>query len=184
MSDSRKFQFRGFVSILLSLSFVVVVTTGLVLWLAHSPQTFGIGKGVWKHTHIFTSLLMLVAGLIHLWLNWSILWSYLWEKASRRLSKPRELALAIAIMALVTVPGFLGGGGEMPPFARMSVTEIATKAGQTTEGFVASLQKQGIAVHNPADPLTEVAKYNEVPVERLFGVIEQQTPGALRFPSH
>ena len=48
-----KFHFRGFISLLLSISFLVVVFTGLVLWLSHSPQTFGIGKGAWKHAHIF-----------------------------------------------------------------------------------------------------------------------------------
>lgn len=181
MSQS-KFQLRGFTSILLSLSFVVVAATGLVLWLAHSPQTFGISKGVWKHTHIFTSLLMLVAGLIHLWLNWKVLWCYLWNKTAGRLNQTRELALAVIVMAVVLVPGFFGGHG-MPPMDKISVKDIATQAGQSTENFVSSLEKEGIKVHNPADPLTEVAEHNKMSVEKLFAVIQQQAPSAMR-PAH
>jgi hypothetical protein len=69
-----RFHFRGFVSILLSLAFLVAAATGLVLWLAHAPQTLGIGKGVWKQTHIYVSLSMLAAGVLHLCLNWSVYW--------------------------------------------------------------------------------------------------------------
>ena len=177
-----KFQLRGFTSILLSLSFIVVVATGLVLWLSHSPQTFGIGKGVWKHTHIFTSLLMLIAGLIHLWLNWKVLWSYLWNKTAGGLNQTRELALAVIVMAVVLVPGFFGGHG-MPPMDKISVKDIAARSGQSTENFVSNLEKEGIKVHNPADPLTEVAEHNKITVEKLFAVIQQQTPEGMR-PEH
>jgi hypothetical protein len=177
-----RFQVRGFVSILLSLAFVVVVATGLVLWLAHTPQTLGIGKGVWKHIHIVVSLLLLIAGAVHLWLNWSIYWSYLWDRTTRRSNQKRELGLAVAIMVALAGTAALDDHGGMSPLAKMSVKEVAAMARQTTEGFVSSLEKEGIAVHDPADSLLEIAEHNNVSPERLFAVVERQAPGLMRRP--
>jgi len=92
--------------------------------LPHSPQTLGIGKGAWKHAHIFVALLMTVAGIVHLVLNWSVYWSYLWERTARRMNRKWELALALLI--------------------------------------VVALKKEGIAVHDPADSLKEIAEHNKV----------------------
>jgi hypothetical protein len=179
---SSKFQFRGFSSILLSISFVIVVVTGLVLWLSHSPQTFGIGKGLWKHTHIFTSLLMLIVGVVHICLNWRIFVSYLWDGASRRLNQKREMLLASVVVAVVVLPGFLVDQGGAGPFAKMSATEIAAKAGQKVEVLVENLKKDGVAVHDPADSLIEIAKHNNLSVDKLFTIVQRHAPEAMRRP--
>ncbi len=176
------FRVRGFVSILLSLAFLVVVVTGLVLWLSHSPQTFGIGKGAWKHIHIFTSLLLLIAGVVHLWLNWKVYWNYLWDRTKQRLNQKWELALALAIIALTVGSGLLDTHGGPAQLGRMSVNQIAALANQTTNDLVANLKKEGVAVHDPADSLMEIAEHNKLQPEQLFAVIERQAPGLMRGP--
>jgi hypothetical protein len=174
-----KFHFRGFISILLSLAFVVVVATGLVLWLAHSPETFGIGKGVWKHCHIFASLLMLIAGLLHFWLNWSVYWSYLWQQGARRLNQKWELLGALAIVAAVVGLASLGGHGDMGRMLRMNLQEIAEKSGNPLDRVVSTLKDKGIAVHDPSDSVVEIAQHNGVAPDVVVGVLHHEMPEAM-----
>jgi hypothetical protein len=177
---NSKFQFRGFISILLSLAFVIVVVTGLVLWLSHSPQTFGIGKGVWKHTHIFLSLLMLIAGAIHFWLNWPVFCSYLWQKATGRLNQKRELALAVAIVALITIPGlFHDGPGDLQRLGAMNLQQVAQRSGKPVDQIVSVLKQEGIDVHNPADSLLEIAQHNNSAPDALLAVLYRTMPEAM-----
>jgi hypothetical protein len=173
--DMSRFHFRGFVSILLSVAFLVVVTTGLVLWFSHSPQTFGIGKGVWKHAHIFVSLLLLIAGILHLWLNWSVYWGYLWDRTAHSFGRKRELALAMAITALIVGTAALDDhGGDMMRLATMSLQEIAKRDGKTAEQVVLTLKDKGIHVHDSADSLLKIAEHNDVPPQAILAILQPQ----------
>jgi hypothetical protein len=174
-----KIHFRGFISILLSLAFLVVVFTGLILWLSHAPETFGLGKGVWKHCHIFVSLLMLLAGLLHFWLNWSVYWSYLWQQSSRRLNQRRELVLALAITAAVVCMASLGGHGDMGRLFGMSLREIAEKSGKPVDQMVSSLKKEGIAVHDPGDSVLEIAQHNGSVPDAVLDALHRAMPEAM-----
>lgn len=169
-------RFRGFVSLLLSTTFLVAAMTGIVLWLVHSPQFCGLGKGGWKHIHIFTSLLMLTAAALHLWLNWSVYWSYIWERTTQRFNQKRELAMAVAITLAVVLTGFLGDHGDMMRLASMSLRDIAQQGGKPIEQVVASLKTEGIAVHNPADSLLEIAEHNNASPQAIIVAVCRQVP--------
>jgi hypothetical protein len=179
----QKFNLRGFTSLLLSFAFLVVFFTGLVLWLAHSPQTFGIGKNVWKHTHIWASLLMSAAAILHFVLNWSVYWGYLWQKTAARLNQKWELALALGIVvAIVGTAAFHPSGEMMQRFAAMNLSEIAKMSGQPVEEIVAILKKEGIEVHDPADSLREIAEHNQVPPQAVVTIVQRQVHGGPRGP--
>jgi hypothetical protein len=174
-----RFHFRAFVSLLLSIAFLIAVATGLVLWLAHAPQTFGIGKGVWKHVHIYASLLMLVASILHFWLNWSVYWSYLWRRAAGRLNQKKELALALAVTAAIVCMASLGGHGDMERLASMSLQKIAEKSGKPVEQMISVLKNEGIAVHDPADSVLEIAQHNGSGPGAVLGVLHREMPEAM-----
>jgi len=129
-----RFRFRGFVSLVLSVSFLVAAVSGLVLWLAPPPQAggwliLGIGKGVWKNAHIYVSLLMLTAGVCHFVLNWSVFWSYVWDRAVKRMNQKWELALALAILVAVAVASSLGGHGDHHGFGPKGPPGFADQKG-------------------------------------------------------
>lgn len=185
-----KFHWRGLTSLLLSFSFLVALVSGLVLWLVHPSQAggggggallFGLGKGAWKEAHIWVSLLMAVAGILHLCLNWSLYWGYVWQRASKGLNQKRELALAVAITAAVFCVSSLGGGGDpMRRLAMMTASDIARNASQPVEQFVAAMEKEGIAIHNPADSLKEIAEHNQTTPQAVLEVVGRVSPNALR----
>lgn len=114
-----KFNVRGFVSLVLGLSFLIVLVSGLVLWLAHSPQTFGIGHGVWKHVHIFTSLLVGAAAIGHFVLNWSKFLCYLWPTTSDRRALKWEAIGAVLLVVVIVGAAAMHGpspkGRHGPP---------------------------------------------------------------------
>jgi hypothetical protein len=173
-----KFSLRGFTSLLLSISFLLVLTSGLVLWLAHSPQTFGIGKGAWKHAHIFVSLLMASAAILHLVLNWSVFWGYLWQRTPGRLNLKRELALAVVVVVVIVSAASLGGHGDMMQrLGAMSLQQVAEMSGQPVGQIVSALKKEGIHVDDPADSLTKIAQHNEVPPQKVCAIVQRQMPG-------
>ena len=184
-----KFHGRGLTSLLLSFSFLVALVSGLVLWLVHpSPSDgaggallFGLGKGAWKQAHIWVSLLMAVAGILHLCLNWSLYWGYVWQRARNRLNQKLELALALAITATVFYVSSLGGGGDpMRRLAMMTANDIARNASQPVEQFVSAMEKEGIAIHNPADSLKEIAEHNQTTPQAVLEVVARVSPNALR----
>jgi hypothetical protein len=178
-----KFNTRGFASLLLSFMFPLVLATGLVLWLAHAPQTFGIGKGIWKHTHIWASLLMSAAAILHFILNWSVYWSYIKQKGVARLNQKWELALALAItLALVATAVFHPADDMMKRFAAMNLTQIAEMSGQSVDEIAAVLKNDGIAIHDPADSLREIAEHNKVPVEKVASPLLAQMHGGPKGP--
>jgi hypothetical protein len=173
-----RFNWRSFSSLVLSFSFVFVFGTGLVLWLSHSPQFLGIQKGIWKHTHIWMSLLMSVAAILHFILNWSVYWTYLWQKATGRPNLKWEFGLAFlvtaAILGTAAVPH---SDNMMQRFAAMSLTQVAQMAKQPVEDLVAVLKKEGIAVHDPADSLREIAEHNKMPPQQVCEVVQRQLHG-------
>jgi hypothetical protein len=176
------FKFRGFVSLLLTLTFLVVVATGLVLWLAHSPQTFGIGKGVWKHSHIFVSLLMLIAGVTHLCLNWSVLMNYLRNNVTRQFTRFRELAVAVALTGAVIAVAALGSPDPMQRVNAMTLQQIAEKSNKPVDELVALLKKEGIEVHNPADSVTEISQHNKQQPKVVTDVLARAIPDLIGPP--
>jgi len=172
-----KFHSRGFASLLLSFSFLVVLVSGLVLWLSHSAETFGIDKGTWKHSHIFASLLMAAAAILHLVLNWPVYWSYLRRRAAGGLNLRRELVLALAIVvAVVGTSAFHGQGDALRRLGSMSLQQIAERSGQSVDQLVAALKSEGIHVHDAADSLAKIAAYNERPSPVICAIIQRQIP--------
>jgi hypothetical protein len=179
-----QFNTRSFTSLLLSFAFVIVFISGLVLWLSHSPQTLGIGKGAWKHAHIWASLLMSAATILHFVLNWSVYYGYLRQKATAGLTRKWELALALAITTAVVASAILLPSDDMMQrFMAMNLPQIAQMTGRSVDDIVAGLKKERINVHDPADSLREIAEHNKISPQALVGIIQPPMPGHGRGPA-
>jgi hypothetical protein len=178
-----RFNLRGFASLLLSFAFPLALATGLVLWLSHSQQTFGIGKGVWKHVHICTSLMMSAAAILHFVLNWSVYWSYIRKKGVAWPNLKWELALALGItLAIVGTAALDRGDDMMQRLAGMSLSQVAEMSNQSVDSIVAILKKEGIHVHDPADSLREIAEHNKVPVQKVAITLRSEMHGGRMRP--
>ncbi len=119
--SNTKFNTRGFVALLTTFTFVVMVITGVVLYIEpHGRVAYwtnwrllGLGKNHWDGIHIVTSFVFLIAAGFHTYFNWKQLVRYLSGKVREGLRQWRELGIAAAIVTVSVV----GAAASWIPFS-------------------------------------------------------------------
>ncbi|QDV44075.1 hypothetical protein Enr13x_39360 [Stieleria neptunia] len=112
----RPFSVRGFTSIVLVLGMLMMLTSGLALYLAprgrvaHATSwtAISLGRQQWAAVHINASLLFGVAASAHVVMNGSRLVGYIKKRAALRVNMKRELACALAVAGVVLAGTILG----------------------------------------------------------------------------
>lgn len=185
----RCFSARGFASLLLTLSLLVVSFSGVLLYVTPRGRVanwtdwtlFGLGKEQWAALHMNGSILFLVAAALHLALNWSILCGYVKKKAVAGLHMKRELALATAL-ALVCVAGTIF---NLPPFSSVLALnhdikdywEQRTPRAPAPHAEEYTLAEFAAQVNLPVDDLTEALHqegFNAVDIHLTMGELARQ----------
>ena len=196
----KRFHTRGFVSLLLSGSFLVMLVTGLVLYVTPQGRVAhwtgwtlaGLGKEQWSAVHIVTTLVFLTSAGFHLYYNWRIFWGYFKSKAKSGFNLKRELALAIAIcVAMVAgtlwnVPPFgtvirwnddikaywdsHSASAPVPHAEGFSLMRLANEINVPVEQIVERLSDGGIEVEDPSMTVKTVAEEHDVTPSELFSI--------------
>ena len=121
MSSTRKFSIRAWVALVLVFTFAALAVSGVVLYFAPPCSVadatgwtiLALTKGQWSAIHVITSIAFLVVALVHLLVyNLGPLKAYIKQKTPSRLPVRRELAVAVAVFA-VLLGGAISGA---PPF--------------------------------------------------------------------
>jgi ABC-type Fe3+-siderophore transport system permease subunit len=136
--EQPQFRGRAFATILMLASFAVLTLSGLVMYFAphgHTGSAAGwtllnLNHHQWNDLHIGFALLMLVAGLPHVWMNRRALLNHLRRSASttlQPLSRIRLEAVAAAVVcaALLTVTV-----QHAPPVSNVSQERAVTPSTQ------------------------------------------------------
>lgn len=125
-----RFRWRAFVTLYVTLSFVLLAASGIVLYVAPPGRVAnwsrwtlgGLDRHGWQGVHTVFALLFVLAGAFHLWFNWRTFWFHLRSKLAEGLLARRELALATA--AVVAVAGLTLA--DLPPFG--SILDLGDRA--------------------------------------------------------
>jgi len=121
----KKFNFRGFFSIVLFLSFVAVAASGVALFVApHGRDAYwinwklmGINKTGWESLHLGSALVFVISGVMHLAAyNWKIFARYFRRPGFARTRLPAEPMAAITAIAAV----FVISAAALPPVSILS----------------------------------------------------------------
>ena len=117
----RPFSVRGFTSMLLMLCLLMLLASGVALYLAPRGRVANLTswtalflsrqQGV--AVHINASLLFVVVTATHLVMNWSRMVGYLKKRARPGINMKRELAAAVAVACVI----FVGTALELPPIS-------------------------------------------------------------------
>jgi hypothetical protein len=118
---NRRFSARGFTSLLLTLSLLVLVVSGVVLFLTPRGRVahwtdwtmLGLRKEQWGALHMNGSILFVFVAVLHLVLNGSMFLGYLRRKAVAGLYMKKEMAVAL-VVALACTAGTIA---DVPPFS-------------------------------------------------------------------
>lgn len=138
MSRKNKFNWRGFVSLYITLSFLIMTISGIILYIAPPGRVahwsywvlLGLTKTEWQAVHtIFTFIFAGFLGF-HIFFNWKPLIHYLKSKTKTGLKLHKELSLAIIVSLVIF--GFTYF--ELPPFSTvMDIGEEITDSWSTEE---------------------------------------------------
>ncbi len=201
-----RFQFKGFTSLLLSLTFLGLAFSGVLLFLTPRGRVanwtgwtiLGLGKEGWISVHINVAILVLVVATIHLILNWTMFWGYIKKRASLGLNMKVEMAVA----AIVTAVVFAGAIYEVPPFSTVmalnrqikdswegrasdapaphaeefTLERVAANMNLSATEVAAALQKDGFVVPSASATVGQIAEANGVTPQDIYAAI------TLRFP--
>jgi hypothetical protein len=116
-----KFHFRGFTSLLVALTFLVMAYSGVLLYFnprggtgsLASRLTFGLRKPGWEAVHVNVSAAFLIVVVLHLIFNWKLMWTYIKKACSLGWGMKSEMLIA-TVLAAVVVAGTLY---QVPPFS-------------------------------------------------------------------
>ena len=134
-----KFSWRVFISFGLSWAILVILISGVILYVAPPGryahwvnwELAGLSKEGWQAIHTLFSLAFIVLSIFHLFLvNWKTFVSYLKSKTKKGFNKKKELIFSIAVVLVF----FLGTVFSIPPFRTvMDLGETATNSWEKTE---------------------------------------------------
>jgi hypothetical protein len=209
MSAKRKERFRGrsFVSVLAALCFLALVVSGTVLFIK-PPGRYanwtgwtlaGLSKSEWEALHISFSLLFVLTGIFHVYLNWRALLSYFRNRRLRAFAFRWDWMLALLIFAGVAYGTAAGISPFSEPFEwrteikhsweetttllpiahaeEMTLTEIATRSGASEDRVLESLASRGIHVETPASTLGQIAREQGMTPRELYHIAFGEEPG-------
>jgi len=141
---NNKFNWQSFISIALLFSFLVMMFSGIVLYIAPEGslsrwigwEVLGLTKSQWEQQHTIFSYLFVIFTVLHIFkINWTWLWSYFFVKKMRFVFH-KEILVALAI----TVIFFTGTLTNINPFRWVS------DAGETiSKSFGKSVERPDIS---------------------------------------
>jgi hypothetical protein len=169
-SETGRFRWRAFVTLYVTLSFLLLAVSGIVLYLAPHGRvahwthwTFGgLNRQSWQALHTVLALLFVLAGAVHLYFNWRVLWSYLRSGLATGVHLRREIALASAATVVVVALTLWG----LPPFA--TVMEL----GERAKGSWSISGGEPPVPHAELLTLARLATATQIPLDRLLADIE------------
>ncbi len=208
MSESKKaFNSRGFISISLTLAFIILAVSGLVLYIMPSGRVafwinwklLGLTKEDWGAVHTIFSSIFVVLSVIHIVLNWRVLMSHIRSKVESGIKLRKELAIAAACTILI-FSGILFG---LPPFSTVmnvgesikdsweegatpapaphtelkTVAEVANDFGMQIDRVLDKLKRNGITNAEEGITLKELGLINNMAPSDIYEIIARRGGG-------
>lgn len=198
-----RFNLRSFVAFCTTWSFLLLLVSGLVLFVQppgriaywNNWTLLGLDKAQWDGLHLVLGIIFIVAGAVHLYLNWRAFWGYIVDRARGGLKRRLELVLSLALVLGATV----GTLAEVPPFISLvqlsewakaswqvsrsgeppsghaellSLRDLCKKQKLSLEHALELLRADGVTVSDPGRTLKEIAADNSRSPSGLFTLIK------------
>ncbi len=205
-SDNRGFNWRAFISSTAGFSFLGMCVTGIILFVVPPGRIanwtgwtiFGLTKHQWIGLHIWLSAVFMAAALLHIYLNWRPMVSYLKNRTSHSFAFRTEWISAMLICGVVTI-GTLAGitpfssllvwneaikhrwddSGRRAPVAHAELLTLAELAEQVDgvdlEKIMANLIARGIQVESPERVVGDLAVVYDMTPHQLYTIAVGET---------
>ncbi|SHI79734.1 protein of unknown function [Malonomonas rubra DSM 5091] len=129
----KNFSFRGFISLLITFSSLIMIVSGIIAYIMPEGRIaywadwrfWGLGKEQWGTIHTVFSFVFILATVFHLIYNWKPLINYLKDKVKKTYSMRGELVLVLLISIIFT-HGSISG---VIPFS--SIMDLGSEIGKS-----------------------------------------------------
>lgn len=198
MQKKKKFKLRAFVSLYMTIAFIIMIVSGIILYISPPGRIahwsywslLGLTKAEWQATHIIFTFIFVIAGVLHIIYNWKPLVAYFANKISGTSSIRKELTLSIIFSVFLfvgtyySIPPFVSVidfGEEMtdswsdeqnePPAShaeRYTISELAFNLNLSTNQLVQKLNNNGYEVKDTLQTLELLAKEYDVYPNEIY----------------
>lgn len=204
---ARALHTRGLTAFFVMFGFLVMSVTGLVLYVVPAGRVaywtnwmlIDLTKTDWSNIHILSSILFIVAGAVHTYLNWRSLLNYMRNKASHTVKLGRELVISstvtllLIVSAVYTLPplSYLIDFSEFareswvveeayePPFGHaelLSLKVFAQRMDIDLAKAVTELRANGIIFDDASQTLEEIGEINAISPMNVYLLIRKFEP--------
>ncbi len=203
MSDKKsKFNWRGWTTFVVIISFIVDTVSGIILYIAPPGRianwtlwtVWGLSKEAWAAIHTIFGYVLLIIVAIHLYYNWKIFLNFIWSKIRKALNLKWELITATLVCLII----FLGTLWEVPPFSStmdlgeyikeswgeskadvpvshaelLNIKEFSEIINVPPEQILEILESKGYKVKDFQQTLGDIAKENNTSPDKLYEEIK------------
>lgn len=188
----KKFSWRGFISLYITLSFIIMAISGIILYFSPPGRVanwsywrfLGLLKSQWQAIHTIFTFLFIVAAGFHLFFNWKPFIAYLKTKFESNIKLRKEFLLSIVVVVLIFVmtiydfapfKNVMSFGEELkaswstektePPIPHaedLTVVEFAKTINMSVEEIKNSLSSKGIIIQDENITIKELASKNNI----------------------
>lgn len=202
----RWLHVRGLISLGVTLSFLVMALSGIVLYVAPRGRDanwsgwtcLGLWREQWVALHIVVSTLFILLGLVHVYLNWPALWGYLHSRLRPGLNLWKDLLIALVVVGGLSAAAVvelsparqLVQGTEdikdywgrtlprapLPHAELLTPDDIEQRTGVSSEALADTLRGKGYNVTGTNVSLLGLAQANNTTPAAMFDVLRRDFP--------
>lgn len=198
----KNFSFRGFISLYITLSFLVMVLSGIVLYFAPpgrvanwSYWTFlGLLKSQWQSIHTIFTFIFVVAAGFHLFFNWKPFLAYIKTKFESKVKLRKELiassliVILFFIMTIYSVVPFksvMDLGEELkeswtsesmePPIPHaenLTISQFAKTINISVDDMLEKLMGKNLKISKGDITIKELAELNKISPNKIWNILK------------
>lgn len=200
----NRFNKRGFLSIYMVLSFLVIVVSGIILYISPPGRIanwsywrfLGLLKSQWQAVHTIFTFIFIAAVSFHLFFNWKPLLFYIKNKFKSLLPLRKELVAASVLSLLFfiltinnispfvdvmdfgeTLKGSWSTQTTEPPIPHaeeQSLVEFSKTVNIPIDDLKNKLNAQGFTINNDKAQIKEIAVLNKVAPSEIYNAIKDE----------
>ncbi len=193
---------RKITSMTLLVSLIVVVVNSVVLYIVPEGRVahwanwifLGLTKEEWGAQHLTVGTLFLIAGLLHIYYNWSAITAYMKNKARELKIFTPSLLIAVLLTLIVVIGTYFNippmstlvefsdaikADGAVkygtPPYGHAELSSLkgfAQKEQLDLEKSITLLQAAGVQVESANESLKAIAAKNELSPQQVYEIIK------------
>ena len=196
---------RKVVSLTLAWMFLISSISGVMLFISPPGRVahwtdwsfLGFTKTQWDHLHTVTTLLMIIAVILHLYYNWKPFVSYMKDSVTKALSATKELIISLIIVVsivfgailelfpfnvIIDTGDYISEDWEItygsPPYNHAELDTLKTfcqKLNINYEVAKSTLEKSNLTFKESSSILS-IAEDNKISPQKIFEIITFKTP--------